>query len=130
VRTIRLGAWLTALSGLFVAAMTVLAYTAGQAGAGREVFAIVCAGCHGANLQGVVGPALIGPAFQATWPNAAALFSFVSQNMPLGNPGSLSREQYWSIVAYLLQQNGINRDEKPLSEQTASQIKLQQGVSG
>jgi hypothetical protein len=50
--------------------------------------------------------------------------------MPLGNPGSLSREQYWSLVAYLLQQNGIEPDAQPLNEETAGEITLRRAISG
>lgn len=119
--------WLTALVGALVVAMTALAYTTGQAQAGQQVYTSICIGCHGPNLQGVVGPALVGGAFQATWQNAAALFNYVSQNMPLNNPGSLSREQYWNVVAFLLQRNGIEPDEQPLNEETAQKVSLRQG---
>ncbi len=124
LRRIRPGVWLTALMGLFVAAMTALAYTSGQAEAGRQVFASICSGCHSPTLMGGTGPALIGPGFRASWRTAAALFDFVSRQMPLSAPGSLSREQYWNVVAYLLQKNGIAPDEQPLDEQTAKTIKV------
>ena len=121
--------WLTALAGLFVAAMTTLAYTTGQAQAGQEIFGSVCASCHGVNLQGGVGPGLVSPGFLATWRNAAALFGFISQNMPLNSPGSLRPEQYWSLTAFLLRRNGFNAGEQPLNEQTAEQIRLPQRAS-
>ena len=39
--------------------------------------------------------------------------------MPLSRPGSLSREQYWNVVSFLLQRNGANPDDRPLNEETA-----------
>ncbi len=71
-----------------------------------------------------MGPGLAGPAFQASWRTAAALFQFVSQQMPLSAPGSLAQEQYWNVVCYLLQQNGVQADEQPLARQTAGAVRL------
>ncbi len=121
---IRPGTWLVALAGLFLGAAAVLAYTGAQAGAGQQVFASICASCHGTTLGGGMGPALTGATFQASWRTAAALFQFVSQQMPLSAPGSLAQEQYWNVVAYLLQQNGVQADEQPLGKQTARAVRL------
>ncbi|MDI7275422.1 MAG: cytochrome c [Anaerolineae bacterium] len=124
MRRIRPAAWLAAIGSLFVAAVTALAYTSAQAEAGQQVFTTICAGCHGAALEGGVGPALLGPAFRTVWANAAALLSYVSQNMPLGAPGSLTREQYQHVVAYLLRRNGISPGREPLGEEAAARIAL------
>lgn len=129
MKWMRPGVYLAALAGLSLTVLTVAAYTASQAEGGQQVFANICAACHGATLQGGMGPALVGSGFQAAWRNAAALFSFVSQQMPLNNPGSLSREQAWNVVSYLLNRNGINPDEQPLDETTAKQTKVSQGVA-
>ncbi len=130
MRPLRVGVWLAALGALFTAAVTALAYTAAQAEVGAQAFSTICAGCHGASLQGGMGPALASPGFLATWRNALALWSFVVHNMPLGSPGSLAKEQYWSIVAYLLERNGIKPDGQPLNEQTAEQVRLAERVAG
>lgn len=124
MRRIRPAAWLAALAGLLVTAVTALAYTAAQAEAGQQVFVTVCAACHGATLGGGVGPALVGPAFRTVWTNAAMLLGYVSQNMPLSAPGSLNPEQYRQVVAYLLRQNGIAADDEPLTEESAARISL------
>ncbi len=124
MRRIRPAAWLAALAGFFVTAVTALAYTAAQADAGQQVFVTVCAGCHGLTLGGGVGPALVGPAFRTVWTNAAMLLSYVSQNMPLSAPGSLNADQYRQVVAYLLRQNGIAPEEEPLTERSAVHIRL------
>jgi mono/diheme cytochrome c family protein len=85
-------------------------YTAAQASAGAAVFAQSCATCHGAQLEGVAGPALKGPAFHqmavAQNLTAQSLLTVVSQSMPQDNPGSLTADQYGALVAYILQQNG------------------------
>lgn len=73
---------------------------------------MACAGCHGAALQGDAGPALAGLEFQAAWRSPESLFGYVTRQMPSGSPASLSREEYLSVVAYLLKQNGIGAEEQ------------------
>lgn len=85
------------------------AYTAAQAKAGQAVYVASCQGCHGANLQGVAGPAVAGTDFLAMTKNnkwtIADLRNFVTQNMPLNNPGTLTAEQYANVMAFLLASN-------------------------
>jgi mono/diheme cytochrome c family protein len=94
-------------------------YTAAQAGAGAAVFAQSCAICHGANLEGVAGPALKGPVFHqmaaAQNLNAQSLLAVISQSMPQDNPGSLTPAQYSALVAFILQQNGYPAGASELS---------------
>ncbi|MGE4480398.1 c-type cytochrome [Acidocella sp.] len=83
-------------------------YTDAQAKAGEADFVQNCAMCHGANLEGGAAPALIGQAFAAPSNNytVAAIFAELSQQMPAGEPGSLTHTQYEDIMAYILQKNG------------------------
>jgi mono/diheme cytochrome c family protein len=83
-------------------------YTAAQATAGAAVFSQNCAMCHGANLGGGAGPALIGQAFAAASSGytVGAIFGEIAEQMPAGNPGSLTHDQYTAVLAYILQQNG------------------------
>ncbi|HWC62889.1 MAG TPA: cytochrome c [Rhizomicrobium sp.] len=111
------------VSSLYAYAQSVPAlYTAAQAAQGAAVFAQSCATCHGANLEGVAGPALKGPAFrqmaQAQNLNAQSLFAVISQSMPQDNPGSLSPAQYAALTAYILQQNGYPAGAGELSKDT------------
>ncbi len=83
-------------------------YTDAQATAGASAFSQNCAMCHGANLEGGAGPALIGQAFASASNNytVGAIFSELAEQMPAGQPGSLSHTQYEDIFAYILKQNG------------------------
>ena len=94
-------------------------YTAAQASAGGAVFAQQCATCHGAQLEGVAGPALKGNPFHqmaaAQSLNAQSLLTVVSQSMPQDNPGSLTQDQYAAVVAFILQQNGYPAGTAALS---------------
>lgn len=92
-------------------------YTAAQATSGQAVFAQNCAVCHGANMQGGAGPALIGQAFASASNKytVAALFGEVAEQMPAGQPGSLTHDQYTSVFAYILKQNGYPAGATPLA---------------
>jgi mono/diheme cytochrome c family protein len=64
--------------------------------------------CHGAALEGAAGPALIGQALAPAASNytVGAIFSEIAQQMPAGNPGSLTHDQYAAVMAYILDKNG------------------------
>jgi polar amino acid transport system substrate-binding protein len=83
-------------------------YTTAQASAGAPVYTQSCAMCHGADLKGGAGPALLGQAFAAPGSNATigGVFTIMAQQMPASAPGSLSQAQYEDLMAYILQQNG------------------------
>ena len=82
-------------------------FTAEQAERGAAVFTSSCAGCHGAQLQGGMGPRL--NPLHESWSglSLAALYRFVSQNMPFSAPGSLEPQQYADVISYVLSQNGF-----------------------
>ncbi len=83
------------------------------ASAGKTDYANSCAVCHGANGEGGVGPALWGPkatlgTFAGTTlfqSNAQAMLNFISKNMPLSAPGSLTHQQYIDLLCYILVQD-------------------------
>jgi mono/diheme cytochrome c family protein len=83
-------------------------YTAAQASAGAGVFVQQCAMCHGGDLKGGAGPALIGQGFAAAGADATigSVFSMLAQQMPATAPGSLTHTQDEDVMAYILQQNG------------------------
>ncbi|HET9031239.1 MAG TPA: PQQ-binding-like beta-propeller repeat protein, partial [Candidatus Aquilonibacter sp.] len=82
-------------------------YTAAQASAGQGLYQAHCATCHGANLQGVSAPALSGSAFGRAHLNVSQMFDIVRLQMPLNAPGSLSQDNYASIMAYLLKRDCV-----------------------
>jgi mono/diheme cytochrome c family protein len=103
-------------------------YTTAQAQAGAQHYTAVCAVCHGAQLQGVVGPALKGPNFASEKSGFAVgdIFTIIANNMPASDPGSLSPDVYVTVMAYVLQQNGYPAGSTPLtySMAAASNVKL------
>ena len=77
-------------------------YTKQQVAHGQGVYSAQCAVCHGDKLQGVSAPALTGPSFAKSHLNVSEIRSVVATQMPLTAPGSLTPEDYASIMAYML----------------------------
>ena len=94
-------------------------YTRAQAARGRGFYDGGCASCHGSRLEGGSSGPLSGDQFTASWarPNLTLddFYFVVRKTMPKDTPGSLSREQYADVVAYILQQNGFPAGDKELT---------------
>lgn len=85
---------------------------AGQAQRGKIAYEQNCSGCHQRDLSGngEAAPALAGSDFLVRWQarTAADLFDKTRTTMPPGAAGSLTDQQYFDILAYLLQANEIS----------------------
>jgi S-disulfanyl-L-cysteine oxidoreductase SoxD len=95
----------------------------GTYAAGAALFAKQCAACHGAHGEGLGPyPRLISgpraafdfasdPAIPKTvgnyWPYATTLYDYIHRAMPLTAPGSLTSDEIFSVIAYLLAENGV-----------------------
>jgi quinoprotein glucose dehydrogenase len=85
-------------------------FTTAQAQAGKVVYDLKCAHCHGTRLEGAEsGGALAGSAFQTKWFGLPleTLRLVMRTTMPLDAPGALSDADYENALAYLLSQNGV-----------------------
>ena len=84
----------------------------------KKIYFERCAGCHGAT--GEEGPMdrLVGGAgtlsgqkpiktIGSYWPYATTLYDYVHRAMPFSAPQSLSPDEVYSVVAWLLYRNGI-----------------------
>jgi mono/diheme cytochrome c family protein len=96
-----------------------VSYSAAQASAGDKLFAAKCSACHGEHLEGGAGPALTGATLNTLAKNTKLtvgdMFTFISQQMPLNEPASLTHDQYTAIMAYILHYNGYKTGAKPLT---------------
>jgi mono/diheme cytochrome c family protein len=85
-------------------------YSVEQARRGEKLYAAQCASCHGPLLEGN-GPAsaLTGPGFTANWDgrSLAELADRTRLTMPVGKPGTLSRQQVADLLALVLERNGF-----------------------
>ncbi len=128
------------------------AFTAEQVDKGQEVFRLQCARCHGPNGQGIsniyhdmTAPPLIGPGALPLNPRpyqkmrhfqfrtVRDIYEFASAVMPADQPASLSAEDYWDVIAYLLSANGERVNGQMLNEDAAADMslaKLQERAAG
>jgi mono/diheme cytochrome c family protein len=97
------------------AALHEASFTSAQAYAGRFKFIQYCAECHGGNLDGNFAPALVGPHSNVPWQTPIAIYTYMTAQMPVGNGGGLSHQDYLEIEAFLLQRNGRRPGRAPLT---------------
>jgi S-disulfanyl-L-cysteine oxidoreductase SoxD len=97
-----------------------------QVALGQELYGQKCASCHGAAGSGGEAPPVVGLSTGALpldpppgakyrttqFRTVADIATFVVGAMPPGAAGSLSEEQYWSILAFDLKANGIELESK------------------
>ena len=105
-------------------------YTADQADAGLAAYRQNCASCHGENLDdGPFAPPLRGVVFREKWRvrSLEALFTETVTTMPQDRPGSLGDETYTHLMAFLLQENGIEAGVTPLAADPAAMAALEPG---
>jgi alcohol dehydrogenase (cytochrome c) len=76
---------------------------------GAALYQAQCAGCHGKDLKGAMGPAVAGESFAARWRAEGfdALLAKIAKTMPPTAPGSLSPEVNRAITAHVAAANGI-----------------------
>ena len=93
-------------------------YTSAQAANGAQAYRKTCASCHGAQLQGGMGPALVGKQFWLTYggKKVSTLWSAVHTEMPMMAPGSVSARNSTNVMAFLLQKNGVPAGSTPLND--------------
>jgi len=107
----------------------------GTARQGKAVYDANCAACHAANGEGISGATVIvGGDMQSEgtplrtvgsyWPYASTVFDFVRRAMPADRPKSLSDEEVYQVVAYVLFMNGIISEDQVLNADTLPQIEM------
>ena len=101
-------------------------YTRAQASTGGTVYGAKCSQCHGVNLEGGAGPALLGTTLKK-YGTGSALYDFISRQMPADKPGSLSQGDYLAVTAYILSRNSYPAGDVALSSATLANVKLGAG---
>lgn len=112
---------------------------------GQAVFMDRCEPCHGADLRGgdrdkytyddvtPIGPALIGgrgslntedweKTVESYWPYASTLYDYVRRAMPWPAPGSLSDDEVYSLVAFILGEADIVDKDQVMNKDTLPQV--------
>jgi S-disulfanyl-L-cysteine oxidoreductase SoxD len=113
----------------------------GTASEGAKVYAAKCAVCHGARGEGInPNPALMGrepkegfPFGQNVklvhtvgnyWPYATTLYDYVRRAMPFSAPGTMSANEIYSVVAYILAENQIIEKSTVIDAKTLPAVKM------
>lgn len=112
----------------------------GTAAAGAKVYADACAACHGDKMQGnpakgIGGDRLLGgrdtlatntpvKTVESYWPYATTLFDYVKRSMPFNAPGSLSDDDVYSVVAYILSEAKIINPAERMDATTLPKVAM------
>ena len=90
---------------------------------GEILYARQCAACHGAALEGGSAPSLAAASFQRGFGSVLDLYNYLKEAMPMNAPGSLTEDQYLSVIEYILQRRGV-AFQPPLLRMDAATIAL------
>ncbi|TMS57056.1 cytochrome c [Imbroritus primus] len=107
----------------------------GTVALGEKVYQTQCVACHGAKLEGGLGPALVGGAgtlksdkpiktVGSYWPYATTLFDYIRRSMPFQAPQSLSNEDVYSVTAYVLHANGVLPADATIDAKSLAAVKM------
>ena len=102
---------------------------------GAAVYAAKCAWCHGPT--GSEGPydVLVGgqntlkttkpvKTIGSYWPYATTLYDYINRAMPFDAPQSLSSDEIYSVIAWLLHQNGIIAEQTVVDAHTLASVNM------
>ena len=108
----------------------------GDAIEGEEIFAAKCAACHGDFAEGIDNwPKLAGgmdtldhkdplKTVGSYWPYLSTSFDYIRRSMPYGNAGTLTADETYAIVAYILYSNDLIEDDFVLSKDTFLDVEM------
>lgn len=102
---------------------------------GAAIFAARCASCHGATGQEGPMDRLVGGAgtlgsqkpiktVGSYWPYATTLYDYINRAMPFNAPGSLAADEAYSVIAWLLFQNGIVKEDAVIDARTLPLVEM------
>jgi mono/diheme cytochrome c family protein len=103
---------------------------------GAVVYAQKCAACHGDKGEGGTAPRLFGgvgtlkapqqpvQTVGSYWPYATMVFDFVRRAMPWDRPKSLTNDEVYASVAYILSLNGLMKDGEVLNKDSIMKIQM------
>ena len=110
----------------------------GTVAEGATIYASKCRSCHGANGEGAAFDRLVGrdsgPNFNfATdaklvktvgnyWPYATTLYDYTARAMPFMQPGTLTPNETYSLVAYLLALNKIVPEDAVMDQASLPKV--------
>ncbi|MEL6427050.1 MAG: c-type cytochrome [Pseudomonadota bacterium] len=108
----------------------------GDVWTGEEVFAERCASCHGDFAEGVGNWPVLAGGFDTLgdkdpvktvgsyWPHLSTAWDYISRSMPFGEAGTLTADETYAIVAYILYSNDLVDDDFELSKENFADFEM------
>lgn len=107
----------------------------GSVAQGRQVYEAKCLACHGVGGQGQPMDRLtggVGSLATATpvktvnsyWPYATTLFDYIRRAMPLTTPQTLTADEVYALVAYILSIDGVVKPDAVLDSKSLPAVKM------
>lgn len=108
----------------------------GDVWTGEEVFVAQCASCHGDFAEGVGNWPVLAGGFDTLanedpvktvgsyWPYLSTVWDYVHRSMPFGAAGTLSADETYAIVAYILYSNNLVDDDFVLSHENFTEVEM------
>lgn len=109
---------------------------AGDVWTGEEVFADKCASCHGDFAEGVDNWPVLAGGFDTLadedpvktvgsyWPHLSTAWDYINRSMPFGEAGTLTADETYAIVAYILYSNDMVDDDFELSQENFAEFNM------
>lgn len=103
---------------------------------GEEVFVEKCASCHGDFAEGVGNWPVLAGGFDTLankdpvktmgsyWPHLSTAWDYINRSMPFGEAGTLSADETYAIVAYLMYSNDMVDDDFELSRENFTEVQM------
>ena len=103
---------------------------------GEAVFSAKCQACHGEKGAGTPNDRLVGgqgslpgdkppvKTIGSYWPYATTLFDYIRRAMPFNESKSLTNDEVYGVVAYLLNLNGIIAEGETMNAQSLAKVTM------
>jgi cytochrome c2 len=108
----------------------------GDVWTGEEIFVDRCASCHGDFAEGAGNwPALAGgfgtlankdpvKTVGSYWPHLSTSWDYINRSMPFGEAGTLTADETYAIVAYILYSNDLVGEDFELSHENFTEVEM------
>src|ERR1700730_12335472 len=103
---------------------------------GEAVYLAKCVACHGEKGAGKPNDQLVGgqgtlpgdkppvKTIGSFWPYATTIFDYVRRAMPYNESKSLTNDELYAVVAYILQLNGVVGENDTIDARTLPKVKM------
>lgn len=106
----------------------------GTVAAGATVYQQRCASCHGPDGTGGRSDILVStepwidwpvkPAVGNYWPYATTLYDYIVRAMPMDKPGSLTADETYAVIAWILNRNQLIPADAVMNRTTLPAVKM------